>query len=436
MRDRLPEVLERVDGGALWSDLEAICTLGGRFAGTESEVLARDFLAGRLAQSCGVAPVAHAVEYQGWTRGEAGLEIVGACGRALPCVPLVRSPATPPGGLEAEVVDLGRGEARDFERRAAAIPGRIVLVRHEYMFAAGTVHRRQKYAWAMQHGAAGFLIASHLEGELPVTGSSGAEAGRGISAAGVSAETARYLTGEDGSYPKIRLRIACETGPACTENLILDLPGRGPGRVVLAAHIDGHHLAQSAMDNASGLAVALAVAGALARSCERLERGLRIALFCIEEWALAGSRHYVEKLDEEERAAIDLVLNLDSVAGSPRLTALTSGFEALERFVLETAGAAGLALRAHRLLMANSDHYNFAIRGIPALRLVAGFDEPSSNLKYVLTPADTLDKIRPAEVEGAARLAATLALRACQAPELALRFSSTPAPGGTKGMSR
>ena len=413
------EVLERVDRAALWSDLEAICALGGRFAGTESEVLARDFLAGRLAEACGAAPVAHAVEYQGWTRGETALEIAG--GRTLPCVALVRSPATPPGGLEAEVVDLGCGAAADFERHAAAIPGRIVLVRHEYMFAAGTVHRRRKYAWAMERGAAGFLIASHLPGELPVTGSSGAEPGRGIPAAGVSAETARHLTGENGSNPRIRLRIASEAGPACTENLILDLPGRGPGRVVLAAHIDGHHLAQSAMDNASGLAVALAVAGTLAPCCERLERGLRIALFSIEEWALAGSRHYVQGLEPEERAAIDLVINVDSVAGSLRLTALTSGFHAVERFALETAGAAGLALRAHRPLMANSDHYNFAIHGIPALRLVAGFDEPSSNLKYVLTPADTLDKIRPAELECAAHLAATLALRACEAPELALR---------------
>ena len=116
MTDRLGEVLERVGGGALWSDLEAICALGGRFAGTESEMLARDFLAGRLAEACGTAPVAHAVGYQGWTRGEAALEIAGAGGLALPCVSLVRSPATPQGGLEAEVVDLGRGDANDFER--------------------------------------------------------------------------------------------------------------------------------------------------------------------------------------------------------------------------------------------------------------------------------------------------------------------------------
>ena len=46
-----------------------------------------------------------------------------------------------------------------------------------------------------------------------------------------------------------------------------------------------------------------------------------------------------------------------------------------------------------RPLMTNSDHANFAQGGIPALRLVAGFDDPAANLRSVLTPADTRDKI-------------------------------------------
>lgn len=65
--------------------------------------------------------------------------------------------------------------------------------------------------------------------------------------------------------------------------------------------------------------------------------------------------------------------------------------------------------------MANSDHYNFARHGIPALRLVAGFDEPESQLRYLLTPGDTLDKISPAELKLAALLTAEIVLRACTA---------------------
>lgn len=405
----------------LWSDLAKLCALGGRFAGTESEQRARAFLARRLSETCGAAPVVHAVDYPGWVRGEASLERLGERAPRLPCVSLVRSPATPPEGLTAEVVDLGRGEDADFERRRAEIPGRIVLVRHEYMFAAHTVHRRRKYGWAIENGAVAFLIANPLRGDLPVTGSTGAEPGHGIPAAGISAETAARLVADADPYPRATLRIAAEERPAQTENLILDLPGRGPGWVVLSAHIDGHHLAESAMDNGTGLAVALAVAEALAPHCARLERGLRVAFFSVEEWALTGSRIYVDGLGAAERDAIALVVNLDSVAGSPRLTALTSEFPRAEAFLAAAAAESGMDLGVHRPLMANSDHYNFARHGIPAVRLVAGFDEPDSNLRYVLTPADTVDKVAPADLGNAARLAAALAVRACAAPALELR---------------
>jgi hypothetical protein len=37
-------------------------------------------------------------------------------------------------GIDAEVIDLGRGALADFEAHKAEIPGRFVLVRHEYMF--------------------------------------------------------------------------------------------------------------------------------------------------------------------------------------------------------------------------------------------------------------------------------------------------------------
>ena len=53
------------------------------------------------------------------------------------------------------------------------------------------------------------------------------------------------------------------------------------------------------------------------------------------------------------------------------------------------ADAAGLSLGVHAPLMSNSDHANFAAHGIPALRLLAGFDEPDSSLRHLLTRADT-----------------------------------------------
>src|SRR5207253_6868667 len=123
------------------------------------------------------------VPYGGWRAKTATLRM--ADGRNAPCHPLVRTIATPPDGLTAEVIDLGRGTPEEFEAHAANIKGRIVLVRHELMFAAGTIHRRRKYDAARAHGAVGFLIAGPLSGHV-VAGSSGRQTGEGISALGVS----------------------------------------------------------------------------------------------------------------------------------------------------------------------------------------------------------------------------------------------------------
>lgn len=417
--DHLSSALASLEAEAdPWSDLETLCALGGRFAGTDSEHRAAEFLASRLAEM-GTPVESLPVGYAGWERGESNLQ---AGGRRFACESLVRSPATPPEGLRAPLIDLGRGSEEDFRRLADRITGHVVMVRHEYMFTTGTLHRRRKYGWAMEHGAAGFLIASHLPGELPVTGSSGATPGNGIPAAGISAETAAALT-DLGMNATVHLHIETRETPARTRNLLLDLPGRGAEQVVLCAHLDGHHLAQSAMDNATGLAAVLACARALAPLCEHLERGLRVMFFSVEEWALAGSKQYVEGLTPKERSDIVCTINLDSVAGSRSLTALTSGYDALPPFLTRAAREAGQSLGIHEPLMANSDHYNFAVSGIPALRLVAGFDEPDSNLRYVLTPQDRIEHIQREELLDATRLATTLALRACSTPDLDLRRS-------------
>ncbi len=120
-----------------------------------------------------------------------------------------------------------------------------------------------------------------------------------------------------------------------------------------------------------------------------------------------------------------LNINLDSVAGASGLTALTSGFERLDAWVQEAAARAGLPLATHLPLMPNSDHANFAAHGIPALRLIAGFNAPHSNLRYLLTAADTRDKVRPEELAEALRIATALtweALDRCRCNALGPRI--------------
>lgn len=397
--------------GDLWKDFLALCDCGGRLAGSDSERAALALAGRRLAA---IAPRATRIEtasYAGWRLHEAHL-VLAEGNAPLACKPLLGSLSTPAGGTSAEVLDLGRGALEDFERRAGDIPGRFVLVRHEYPFSAAHVHRRRKYGWAVERGAAGFIIANPVAGAGPVSGSSGRGGGTGIPAVATDAQSAARLAAPGGRLQRARLTVSGEDFDARSELLVLDLPGGEGGWVVLSAHLDGHDLAESAMDNASGAAVALAVSRALAPHVTRFRRGLRLCLFSAEEWALAGSRAWIERMSESERSAMALNINLDTVGGDARLTALTSDFPALAPFAHDAAAAAGMTVGTYSPMMANSDHYNFARHGVPALRLVAGFERPESNVRHILTGGDTRDKVAPAELQGAGRLAAALAWRA------------------------
>jgi aminopeptidase YwaD len=394
----------------MWGDFQALCDLGGRVAGSASETAALAFARQRLEVVPGAQVRDDPVEYPGW-RCRAAALTNATTGAAFQCTPLLGTASA--AGLAAEVLDLGLGRHEDFERHANNIRGRIVMVRHEYPFASGHVHRRVKLGLAQQMGAVGFLIAHPEPGVGAVSGSSGRNGGSGIPALGIGAEAAdAFRRSPDGTLPTARMVIDGDDHSAWTRMLIADLPGRGPDWVVVSAHIDGHPHGESAIDNATGVAVVLGLARLLAPHVSGCPRGLRICVFSAEEWGLVGSRIWLERMDEAARRSMVINVNLDSVGGASGLTALTSGFERLDAWVKDTAALTDLPIATHLPLMSNSDHANFAAHGIPAVRLIAGFNAPDSNLRLLLTAADTRDKVHPEELDHALRVATTLTWRA------------------------
>ena len=315
--------------GALWADFKALCGFGGRLAGSPGERAARDWAVDRLAAIPGGALRRDPVRYAGWICHEARLQDLRT-GRDLAVTPLPAAASTPAGGLELEVVDCARGAPEQIA--AADVRGKAVLVRHEYPFASWMIHRRVKLAAAIAAGESAFLIAQPEPGIGPVSGSAGADPGRMIPGLGLSAEAADQIAAP-GSRVRMILR-AEEVADAVTETIVLDVPGQGAGRVVLSAHIDGHSLAESALDNATGVAGALSLARSVAPLVANLGHGLTVCLFSAEEWALTGSRLWLAALPPAELSRIAVNLNLDSIAGAASLTALTSGFAMLEPLVL------------------------------------------------------------------------------------------------------
>jgi hypothetical protein len=417
MPNPLPEALP--DDAELWPDFISLCAFGGRLTGAPGEIAARDFAAKRLAAVRPDRVRREPTPYIGWTCSDARVLLLPE-GEPLEANVLLCCGDTPPEGLDLEVVDCGRGTPEDIRALGARLTGRAALVRHDYMFGTDTVHRRLKLDAAIAAGAAAFLIAATEPGLGAVSGSAGlTTASRRIPGFGISAEAAGGLTA--ASKPRVRFHITSEFRPdASTETLILDLPGSGPDRVVLSAHIDGHAAGESALDNATGVALALSLARRLAPYASGLPRGLTVCLFSAEEWALTGSKVWLGGLSEETRRQMVFNLNLDTVTGGSQLTALTSGFTKLGGFASGAAASAGAPLGVHLPLMSNSDHANFAAWGIPALRLVSGFDEPTSKVRLLLTRHDTRDLVAPQDFNEPARVAWAILAAALTAPADAL----------------
>ncbi len=82
----------------------------------------------------------------------------------------------------------------------------------------------------------------------------------------------------------------------------------------------------------------------------------------------------------------------------------TSGFESLAQLVSQAANKCGVSVRIHDELIRNSDHYNFAVAGIPAVRIIAGFGEQDSKLRHVLTSCDTRSLVSADELDNAFQL--------------------------------
>ena len=405
---------------ALMPDFAALCAFGGRLAGSGQEVAAMAWALDRL-REVGAAVLHLQVPYAGWRCRDATLALLEPAATPLACKPLLRSISTPADGLVGEVIDLGQGRIEDFDAAGEQVRGRIALVRHEYPFSPQHMHRRRKVDLAVARGAIGFLIANPWPGGGLMSGSSGRPfGGTGIPAAYIDHASGECIT-QARSPALVLLAIDGEELPGSMADVgVLDIAGGLGDRIVISAHIDGHDLGRSALDNATGVAVALAAARALAPRIGAATRGLRVCLFSAEEWALAGSARYLADMTPAERQSLRLNINLDTVAGDDKLTALISDFPELAGYVEESARLAGTPVGHYLPLMPNSDHANFAAHGIPALRLLAGFDRPRSRVKAILSGDDLPHLVRAEEMRRALRVTCAMAWQALTASDQSL----------------
>ena len=214
---------------------------------------------------------------------------------------------------------------------------------------------------------------------------------------------------------RVRLSVRLDREERRTANVVGILPGTDPAlaseAVVLGAHYD--HLGRAggvvypgADDNASGTAVALGMARALA-GAGGMARTLVVAFFSGEEIGLLGSAHYVRHAPVPIERTVAM-LNFDMV-GRMRNDRLTvGGVESgggLRAIVEGLKGGDRLDLVLGDSPYGPSDHASFYTAGVPVLFFhTGGHDDYHA-------PGDTADKINAPGMAQVARLGLRIAER-------------------------
>lgn len=394
--------------------------IGNRWAGSLSEHAAGEFIRDKLI-SYGLRNVRlEPVEFGAWERGEATLRMTAPVAKTFSCIAL---PYCPSGEIEAELVDVGDGEEEDFARLGDAVRGKIAVSAAETNPVGRPTgklsHRTDKLARAVAAGAVGFIFVNQNPGMLHITGGIGAPGGQpaAIIGVGVSWETGSAilrLARRGGA--RLAIRTTGRFFANTSYNVVAEIAGATkPDELVIAgAHYDGHDISQGALDDGAGTVVCMEAARALAAlPREALGRSLRFVLFCGEEVGLFGSWAYVAA-HADESARTRFMLNLDTAGrgkGGSESLQLTGAPDLIPYFQAHAHAAAYDYPVSHRF-QSHSDHFPYALRGIPTATLSSPDDKSALvGRGWGHTEADTVDKATLRGLQMASVLTARIMLQ-------------------------
>lgn len=402
--------------------------VGPRLAGTPGDARAVAWAVAKL-KSLGFSNVrAEPVSVPRWIRGEARAEIVAPWPQSLAVAALGGSVATPPAGIEADVVPVGSLDdlkAQPPER----IEGRIVYFTARMQrslegdgYGKTVAPRGSGAAEAARLGAVAMVMrpAGTSVSRTPHTGAQRWSAGiPPIPAFALSNPDADLLDQQLASGQPVRLRLTSTSrwdGEAQSANVIGEIPGSSlkDEVVVLGAHLDSWDLGTGAHDDATGVSIITAAAKLVADAKPRPKRTIRVVLYANEEFGLSGAKAYAETHKE---TAGRHVLGIESDLGAFRPYGLKARV-APDRLplvrsiqsVLEPLGIAYLGSEAS----GGADVGQLRPLGVPVMDLVTDA-APYFDLHH--TANDTFDKVDPQLVRLNVAAFAVLAYLAAEAED-------------------
>src|SRR5438552_2989990 len=393
--------------------------IGPRISGSPQAQHAVEYVAAQM-RALGAEVQLERTMVPHWVRGLETSELISWPGQTpgttqkIVLTALGGSGATPGDGLQAEVVVVNSFEELR-QLPADSIKGKILLFNERFdkklamqgnggaAYGKAVVYRGAAPSLGKSFGAAAVLVRSvgGADYRLPPTGAtlSGAQTPR-IPSAPATPEHADLLANLTSQGPvRMRLTLTPQTLPPVESyNVIADWKGaEHPEQVVIVSgHLDSWDLATGAIDDGAGVVVSMQAIHLVRQLHLKPKRTIRVIAWMNEENGSRGSKQYAK--DHASEFANHFAVNeTDGGAGHPIGLNLKTKPEVKKMFepiakILEEIGAGSLNLSEH----VGADTEPMEKAGVPAF---SPMEDSRFYFNYHHTPADTLDKIVPRELQ-------------------------------------
>jgi carboxypeptidase Q len=356
-----------------------------------------------------------------WVRGHEAAEIVDPPRHVLEILGLGGTIATPPGGIEAEVLPVTSFD--DLRTRQADVRGRIVLFDVAYTNYQETVTYRTGGARAAAgYGAVAVLIRSVGPTGLRTTHTGSvayAPDQKAIPAAAIAVEDANRIVRLTAMGQKVRVRLVTSgmTHPDVqSANVIGEIRGRErPDEIVLiGAHLDSWDVGTGASDDAAGCIVTWEALRLMKALGIRPRRTVRLVLWENEEHGLRGATTYAERYQAHAAKHV-FALEADSGVFAPATLGFTGSDVARQMILKIGTLLAPLGLQEIGQGGGGPDIGPIALAAdVPTM---AYLGDTAKLFLVHHTAADTVERITAAEVSKAAAAIAVMTYAVAEMPD-------------------
>jgi Zn-dependent M28 family amino/carboxypeptidase len=219
-----------------------------------------------------------------------------------------------------------------------------------------------------------------------------------------------------GKPVSVRLDLDCGiVGEYTGANVIGEITGRKhPEQVVaIGGHLDSWDLGTGAIDDAAGVAIAMAAGKLIGDLPRRPDRTIRVIAFANEEMGLWGGRAYADKHAGE---VARFQLGTESDFGAGKIWRMSASVKPSSRDAIAQIAAVlaplGVEYDSTRPGGGGSDLSQMHAKGMAALSLT---QDGTKYFDWHHTANDTLDKVVPAELAQNVAVYAAFAYMAAQA---------------------